>query len=58
MSKLIKNLSCEWPGEIIIPEICIAAWLGDCIQSSCLSHVQDRPLSAQLNQPHPFPRLR
>ena len=26
-----KNLNCEWPGEIIIHEICIAAWLGDCI---------------------------
>ena len=31
MSKLIKNLNCEWPGEIIIHEICIAAWLDDCI---------------------------
>ena len=30
MGKLIKNLNCEWPGEII-HEICIAAWLGDCI---------------------------
>ena len=32
MSKFIKkNLNCEWPGEIIIHEICIAAWLGDSI---------------------------
>ena len=26
-----KLINCEWPGEIIIHEICIAAWLGDCI---------------------------